>query len=252
MRRLLLPEAAPYGIEVWLLELNLQAPLSDSDLNLVSEDEYTHALRFRRHEDRVRSITTRAALRKLVAAQTGSSPQSLCFITNCYGKPRLRDEPEIEFNVSHSGRFALIALSAIGEVGVDIEYRNHSIDAKSLDAYIFSPLERRTGLSAAGCFIEHWVAKEAVLKALGLGVSEHLQTVSILPFEGEGYYVTHDKPEWGELSAWRIEAPEGYAAALGYAPPGRGVPGIRSRPAGKNAYPVHTSAEAVSSPPTAV
>jgi 4'-phosphopantetheinyl transferase len=63
-------------------------------------------------------------------------------------------------------------------------------------------------------FIERWVAKESVLKALGLGISEHLQAVSILAGAGEGYEITHDHPEWADIKAWPIGAPDGYAAAL--------------------------------------
>jgi 4'-phosphopantetheinyl transferase len=58
------------------------------------------------------------------------------------------------------------------------------------------------------------VAKESVLKALGLGISEHLQAVSVLAGAGEGYEIAHDHPEWADIKAWPIGAPDGYAAAL--------------------------------------
>jgi len=65
-------------------------------------------------------------------------------------------------------------------------------------------------------FIRHWVAKESVLKALGLGISEHLQSVSILPRDDEAYEIAHDFPEWPEIQAWRLPVPDGYAAALAF------------------------------------
>ena len=214
MQLLLLPEAVPSGIEVWLLELNLRMPVSDSDISLLCEGELTHALRFHRHEDQVRSIATRAALRRMLASRVKLPADMLRFVTNCHGKPRLQHEACIDFNVSHAGCFALIALSTSGQVGVDIEYRDRGIDAKSLGAYVFSPLEQRVGLKTNKDFIERWVVKESVLKALGVGISEHLQAISILPDDGGTFRIEHDRPEWSGIRVWSIEAPDCYAAAL--------------------------------------
>ncbi|MBA2660487.1 MAG: 4'-phosphopantetheinyl transferase superfamily protein [Nitrosospira sp.] len=221
-----LPEAVPPGIEVWLLELNLRMPVLDSDISLLSEGELTHALRFHRHEDRVRSISTRAALRRMLASRVKLPAEMLRFVTNCHGKPRLQHEVCIDFNVSHAGCFALIALSTGGQVGVDIECRDRTIDAKSLGAYVFSHLERGIGLKTDEDFIERWVAKESVLKALGVGISEHLQAISILTDDGETFRVEHDRPEWSRIRVWSIEAPNCYAAALAVKSPGPTLPAL--------------------------
>lgn len=226
MQLLPLPEAVPSGIEVWLLELNLRMPVSDSDISLLCEGELTHALRFHRHEDQVRSIATRAALRRMLASRVKQPADMLRFVTNCHGKPRLQHEICIDFNVSHAGCFSLIALSTNGQVGVDIEYRDRGIDAKSLRAYVFSPLEQGIGLKTDKDFIERWVAKESVLKALGLGISEHLQAISILPVDGETFRVEHDHPEWSGIRVWSIEAPDCYAAALAVKSPGPTLPAL--------------------------
>ena len=224
MRCLALPESVPCGVEAWLLELDLWKPVSDSDLALLSEDEHIRVLRFRQHQDRVRSVVTRAALRRLLAGRLMIPPDELRFVVNPYGKPRLYDYLGMEFNVSHSGCFALIALSTSGQVGVDIEYGHRAIDAKSLSTYVFSTLERQSALQTAEDFIERWVAKESVLKAVGLGISEHLQAVSVLPSDSEGYEegyeIRHDHPEWGGIQAWSLSVPDGYAAALALQPNG--------------------------------
>lgn len=216
-QRLPLPETVPCGVEAWLLELNLGLPVPDADLSLLSEDERMRSLRFHRHEDRVRSVVTRAALRRMLGSRVMLPPDKLRFVANRYGKPRLYGDWGIEFNVSHAGHFALIAFSTSGKIGVDIEYRNREIDANSLSEYVFSPLERQSRSQTREeneDFMERWVAKESVLKALGLGVSEHLQAVSILPGAGKSYEIAHDHPEWRGIEAWPIEAPDGYAAAL--------------------------------------
>jgi 4'-phosphopantetheinyl transferase len=216
VQRLPLPEAVPAGTEVWLLTLNLSMPLSKRDLALLSEGERLHVVRLRRHEDRVRSVATHAALRRILSSRIGVPPDKLRFTVNDYGKPCLFRHFGLEFNISHSGCFALIALSSSGQVGVDIEYRGREIDVEKMSPYVYSLLERQSGLEATGGFFDHWVAKESVLKALGLGISEHLQTVSILPRGVAGYEIMHEMPEWAEIRAWPIKAPGNYAAALAW------------------------------------
>lgn len=183
-------------------------------MSLLSEEERGRASRFHRHGDRVRLAATRAALRRMLASRVMLPPDKLRFTENSHGKPRLQDDMGIEFNVSHAGRFALIALSTGGQVGVDIEYRDRRIDADSLGPYVFSALERKSGLNTTDDFIERWVAKESVLKALGLGISEHLQAISVLPGDAGNYRIAHDHPEWTGIRVWTIEAPDCYAAAL--------------------------------------
>ncbi|WON74762.1 4'-phosphopantetheinyl transferase family protein [Nitrosospira sp. Is2] len=216
MRRLPLPESVPPGIEVWLLPLDLNMPLSKRDLALLNRDERSHALRFRRHEDRVRSVMARAALRQILSSRTGVLPDKLRFFVNDYGKPSVVGNWGLEFNISHSGCFALIALSTSGQVGVDIECRDRDLDIEELSMHVFSPLERRSGLQTTEAFFDRWVAKESVLKALGLGISQHLQVLSILPRDNAGYEIVHDQPEWADVSAWPIKAPDNYAAALAW------------------------------------
>jgi 4'-phosphopantetheinyl transferase len=228
MLRLPLPEAIPSGVEVWQLKLNLSRRISSTDFSLLSKDERARALYFYRHEDRVRAIATRAALRRLLAERLASPADEICFVANQYGKPFLRHEEDIEFNVSHAGTFSLIALSINGPVGVDIECRNRGVEAKMLNDYVLSSLERRSGSGIAD-FIEHWVAKESALKALGLGISEYLQAVSILPGEGSDYRVIHDQPEWAGLKVWPINAPDGYAAAVAVKAPHKGKAALRER-----------------------
>lgn len=206
----------PSGIEVWRLEVDFKAVIRDSEWVLLSKDEQVRALRYRKHEDQVRSIAARAALRRLLAARVGQAPHQLHFFTNPHGKPYLWGNTGLEFNVTHAGRFVLIALSRNGGVGVDIEYCDPRVEAGSLSMQVFSPRERELGVPTSGAFFKHWVAKEAVLKALGLGITEHLQAISVLPGENGCYRLCHDRPEWEGLQAWSLDAPDEYAAALAW------------------------------------
>ncbi len=215
MQFLTLPQTVPVDVEVWLLTLNLQAPLQDSDLSILNDHERQHAASLHFHEDRVRSVVTRAALRKRLAARMRIAPEAILFTANNHGKPGVQGNTSIEFNVSHAGCFALIALSSHRRVGVDIEYTNRPIDIHSLSRHVFSPLEHRSVQMTQQTFMHCWVAKESALKALGFGITEHLQAVSILSGDGTDYQIVCDDPAWPKLKGWLIKVPaDDYLAAL--------------------------------------
>jgi 4'-phosphopantetheinyl transferase len=84
----------------------------------------------------------------------------------------------LQFNVSHSGRLCVIALSRRESVGVDVEMVREITDADQLTRALFTDKERcewaglvRTRSDTA--FLTCWTRKEACLKALGIGLSVH-------------------------------------------------------------------------------
>ncbi len=95
-----------------------------------------------------------------------------------YGRPYINWE--IDFNISHSGRYIVCASADCCRVGIDIEkvkplslsdFRNefslkeHGIIEKANDPMM--------------SFYEHWTAKEAVIKADGRGMQIPLKDVNI-------------------------------------------------------------------------
>ncbi|MBF56518.1 4'-phosphopantetheinyl transferase superfamily protein [Halomonas sp. FeN2] len=215
MQRLQLAEGVPEGLEVWRLALDLNAPVADEDDRLLSRAEWQRAQRLHRHADIVRAVATRAALRRLLSAHTGIAPEKLAFTQNAYGKPALENAGGPAFNVSHSGHVALIAIVPGGAVGVDIERCRSEAELAPLQGLVLSPSEQ---LDHALPFMERWVVKEAVLKALGLGIADHLRSLSITSSLGppDTYHLEHSLPVSSPLQAWPLPAPSGYAAALGY------------------------------------
>ncbi|WP_454694300.1 4'-phosphopantetheinyl transferase family protein [Achromobacter aegrifaciens] len=219
----------PTGIQVFLLALDPIAPVADNDQALLSAEERARALRFRRHGDKVRFVASRATLRRLLGARVHCSPQSLRFAVNKYGKPRLdvacSGDPAPYFNVSHAGDFALIALSDWVPVGIDIERRDPHCDVAGLSRQVLSALERQLPGERRLDFFECWTAKEAVLKALGLGVAEHLQRLSVFlpkPASGRRYDLRCEGLEGPDVNVLRLDSPSGYAAALAWQPDAKG------------------------------
>lgn len=197
----------------------------------LSPEELERARRFRFDEHRRRFIAARSILRCLLARCLGGGPRDVCFAVSASGKPGLphdRGEPRVCFNASRSGGLGLFALTAIGELGVDIERIRALPDMEDVARAAFSAGERRAieDLAAAEkerAFFAAWTRKEAYLKATGTGLSGSLEGDRIPPEPhaadlltsiardapaGEGWCVLDLDPADGHAAALAIEARE--------------------------------------------
>ena len=112
-------------VDVWLADIDAAGEALDAlerRLSLLAADERARASGLDSLKAQ-RWARTRVALRALLASQLGVPSAQSPFLLSAAGKPRL-PEGAVQFSLSHSGRFALIALSRDGPVGVDIETRN--------------------------------------------------------------------------------------------------------------------------------
>ncbi len=171
--------------EVHVFRLHL-APRSGRAV--LSPDERARADRFVFERDRVQFTETRAALRRLLARLLGREPAAIGFTEGPYGKPRL-EGPEgerLRFNVSHTGELALLAVALDRDVGVDVERHRAEPNVDELAAVVCEAPERAALLALRGsarraAFYDLWAGKEAVLKALGSGLSVSPRRLALPP-----------------------------------------------------------------------
>lgn len=117
---------------------------------------------------------TRVLLDSLLAQLTARPPESLRLAKTDDGKPYLAGSDPIAFNLSHSRRYSLIAMSLSGEIGCDIEDRFTDGDVGELCPLVLHPLELQEMAQLGAqdrqhAFRRYWVRKEAALKAMGTG-----------------------------------------------------------------------------------
>lgn len=108
-----------------------------------------------------------------------------------YGKPFFPDYPQIHFNLSHSGPYALCALSG-GPVGVDIEEIRPR--GARLPAYAFNPAERDWFEARGGGwenFYTLWTRKESWCKRAGESAARPKSVCPPLPGEAAGTLAVH-------------------------------------------------------------
>ena len=207
----------PGVVHVWRFDLDRE----ESCLDLLSADEHAQAARFRFERDARRWIAGRAALRRTLSGYLGTPSEALELETGPWGKPGLPNCP-LRFNVSHSGGAALIGFAMHQEVGVDLERLREDFAPEDLAAQVFSPPEqarlRESPLEQRhSAFLSLWTAKEAYVKALGLGLSFPLPrlTLSLLP-DSHHYKIQDDAERDNPLavSVCRLSAAPNFAAAV--------------------------------------
>ena len=193
--------------------------------SILSAAERSRADRYRFDEDRHRYIAGRATLKRVLAERTGVPAKDLNIEEGDWSKPRLAlppGVPPIFFNVSHSGDYALVAVSDSAEVGIDIEQTRAEcpIDDLARRYYSAGEHQRLRKLSAPRRlhdFYRLWTIKEAVLKCAGLGLSVPPAVVEVrLAADAHPQIHCVDPPRkfLEQISVRELEIAAGYVSAL--------------------------------------
>lgn len=162
---------------------------SAASLDLLSEDEKLRAARFRFPADRDRWTIARASLRVILSRCSGIPAAGIRFTLGRHGKPALDGHTGLEFNLAHSGDWAIVAVTRGIPVGIDLERIRPNVNMAAL----LQRLGDRNPPEGQREQFQAWARREAMTKALGGALME---------------------PAVGDLRVCDLEAPAGYAAAL--------------------------------------
>lgn len=152
---------------------------------LLSADETARAARFRFSRHRHHFIVCRGLLRILLGRYLGMEPSRLVFAYGRAGKPSLPAPHDwLEFNVAHADHRALVAVTTIGPVGVDIECVRDVDELDAIANHFFSPREAAAlrefpSADHVPGFYRCWTRKEAFIKALGDGLTRPLDEFAV-------------------------------------------------------------------------
>jgi 4'-phosphopantetheinyl transferase len=199
-------------VHVWSVDLDRPAAHLAGAL---SEDELLRAANYRVEDGRRRFVGTRAALRTLLGRYLEKDPATLRFAAGPQGKPRLDPSALLQFNVSHSGSVAMIAVARERDVGVDVEQIKPRTHLDGVARRVFTQAEREA-IDGDPAFYRHWVAKEAFVKATVRGIAS-VKSFEVLLDAPSGARLVHVGGDHAEAARWTLaplEAPPGYAAAV--------------------------------------
>ncbi len=209
----------PNQAHVWRLALDQTDDKSMAKCwELLSSAERQRAQKFRKAEDWLRFIAGRFLLKLLLAKYTDRSLHEIDIEAAKGGKPLMKNgSGALQFNLSHAGQMVMLAFQYHQPIGIDVEPVNADPLLEDIVKDYFSPQEKDQlkQASATQRFFTFWTRKEAVLKAVGVGLvdglseldtadGEHLlegsgQAVQVL--EAPVYYVYSFEPAAGYLAS---------------------------------------------------
>ncbi len=167
-------------IDIWRYPLHEDNP--EAKLQL-SPDEQHRAARFHFPRHQRRFTNAHRMLRLILARYLNEHPLNLNFSTGQYGKPELVNAPFLQFNLSHSGDMAILAVGKDYPLGVDLEHFS-ARPYYGIGEHLFSnqeilALKKATTSFTALTFFNIWAQKEAFIKACGLGLSYPTQQFDV-------------------------------------------------------------------------
>jgi 4'-phosphopantetheinyl transferase len=161
----------------------------------------------------------RATTRTLLAERLRTDPRSVPISRRCehcgdpaHGRPTVAVDVPISFSLSHSGSFAVIAIvEGDARVGVDVEAVRPRGRLAALAARVLNDEEHEAWLALddddarLASFLRTWTAKEAYLKALGIGIATRLRDV---PARVDGWTTCELEVGSGRVAALAIDRRE--------------------------------------------
>lgn len=179
---------------------------------ILSEDEKERSERFVHFMDRKRFIASHGFMRSVLARYLDIEPQQVVYDRIAKDKPVLKSgvhDSDIEFNLSHSGHFAMLAVSRGMAVGMDVEYMDRKNRWEDLGKRFFTEAEQASLFALPRdeqqhAFFHVWTRKEAHMKVTGQGL--HLSptrfTVSVPPVAAR--LIAVSDPEQLPVEQWQM------------------------------------------------
>ncbi|MDH4217048.1 MAG: 4'-phosphopantetheinyl transferase superfamily protein, partial [Gallionella sp.] len=162
----------------------------------------------------------------IVARYLAAAPAAIRFEYGPHGKPQLDASHQLahplHFNLAHSNELALLAVTGLGAIGIDIEKMRPDFPSAQIARRYFSAgeIEALGNLAPpeyAEAFFRCWTRKEAFIKATGRGLNLPLDQFDVTLASGEAAALLRtawDKDEAAHWSLRELQAGNGFTAAL--------------------------------------
>ena len=219
------PCLADDEIHIWTVKIDGQGNGTARSAEMLAPAERVRASGFRSEIDAARFIQRRTALREILGGYLGVAAQDVAFAVNEFGKPSVlapKPRPDLSFNAAHSGALALVAVGRSVQIGIDVERLRSEVEGVDIAARFFAvnevaslaalrPRDRGEG------FFNAWTRKEAIVKALGRGLSIPLDAFEVSLRPREPPVILRWNIPGDDAKRWRIhhlEPASGYVGAL--------------------------------------
>ncbi|MFI6475553.1 4'-phosphopantetheinyl transferase family protein [Streptomyces sp. NPDC050516] len=211
-------------------------PIDPADLALLSKDERDRAARFVHVGAKVGYVAGRAASRRILSELLDVPPAEIGLgrrpCPGCgdplHGPPAvLHPQSPLWISISHTDGCGMLAVARV-PVGVDVEVvREFPIEELAPSTLTASErhvvLGTPEGDARTQAFLRCWTRKEAVLKAVGVGITTDLTAVETRPESSDPAVVAAGVP--GTPESWAVSdlaVPSTWAAAISVPAEGHG------------------------------
>ena len=167
-------------IEILLWNIDAVSNETEKELlKFVSIEKKEKLNKFIFREDRIRSLCGEILSRYMIIKNLNVNNKDIIFKNRVYGKPYIEGY-EFEFNISHSGKWAVCAGGNVNAIGIDIE-EIRDIDLNIANEYFTAKeseeIKSKNGIEKLNCFFKFWTLKESHIKCTGNGLREPLNSV---------------------------------------------------------------------------
>lgn len=208
-------------VHMWYISLDCSSSEITHLAEVLSPAEINRAEAFHFERDRRLFQVSHGALRFILCQYVDCHPAEIKYQVTSNGKPFLVNDPELYFNLSHSHERAIVAVSRIHPLGVDIEHVRSLENIDLLARQCFSPTEYQAFSVLPESdrllgFFNAWTRKEAFIKAIGDGLSYPLADFDVSLHPGEDAQLLSVARDPLEVKAWTMLAfnpGNGYVAA---------------------------------------
>jgi 4'-phosphopantetheinyl transferase len=191
---------------VWIDLATAQEPPVPTYLD---DEERRRADRYRARSDADLFVYRRTLTRMVVGRALGVPPADVKFARRCqhcghpdHGKPRIvLPAGDLEISVSRTGTVVALAITSKDAVGLDIEGITGNLSSGST-GFARSP-PRGLSESEERSVLREWTRKEAVLKAVGIGLALDPKRVTVSEPD-ETPAVLHLPPEFGVAAQFSL------------------------------------------------
>ncbi|MFZ5987787.1 MAG: 4'-phosphopantetheinyl transferase family protein [Bacillota bacterium] len=184
-------------LEVYAVKINdeVERDKFEKVLHNLPEDKKEKIKKFRRFEDGLRALSAEILIRVIITTKLGIKNDEIVFETGQHGKPYLTGFDNFHFNLSHSGKWVVCAVSDL-PVGIDVE-QIKEIELNIANRF-FSQIEakdlfHKNENERLGYFFDLWTLKESYIKADGKGLSMPLNSFSFRVENDEIFFETDNE-----------------------------------------------------------
>jgi 4'-phosphopantetheinyl transferase len=204
-------------LHIWRYVLDEEEYHAEKINPILSASEQARCNEYMNEAEKIRYTCNHRFVRRVLATYLNIPASEVMFSQAALGKPFVKGS-SLFFNYSYRTTFGLLAVSKHHEIGVDIERMKVLQDPPTFASFSFSEKERAIIFNSAPenfqeTLFTFWTFKEAIIKALGVGLNADLTQIDLSDF----FYSNTNPLAYDHNAVYTIQqinAIKGYKAAF--------------------------------------